>query len=298
MSLSLVAVAAAVCVAGAMSLLVWALIPEDSTRAQALPRLNRGFADGSNATDPDGRSRGPLASTGRLLTPRGLLHVLDRWHSRAGRPGSWPMDRVLAAKVVLLALGLVVGVVFATSGSWTPRAILAMVLTPLFLWFLPDLLLLNTGMKRRQQITEALPDTLDQLSIAVEAGLGFEAALNHVARNTSGPLSEEVIRTLQDMRVGVPRRDAYLDLGHRTDVPDLRRFVRAIIQAEQRGVSIARVLNVQASEMRLKRSQRAEETAMKIPVKVIFPLMFCIMPALLVVIVGPAVLSIMSTFSN
>lgn len=128
--------------------------------------------------------------------------------------------------------------------------------------------------------------------------MGFEGALNHVARNTSGPLAEEIIRTLQDMRVGVPRREAYLDLGHRTDVPDLRRFVRAIIQAEQRGVSVARVLNVQASEMRLKRSQRAEETAMKIPVKVIFPLMFCILPALLVVIAGPAVLSIMDAFSD
>lgn len=298
MDLSLVPVAAAVCVAAALSLLVWALAPSDSTRSRTLRTLNRGFADGATAADPDGRNRGPLARTGRLLTPGGLFNVLDRWHARAGRPASWPLDRVLAVKVVLLGLGLAVSLLVATSGSWTPRTVLAVVLTPPFLWFLPDLLLLNVGIKRRQQITEALPDTLDQLSIAVEAGLGFEGALNHVARNTSGPLAEEIIRTLQDMRVGVPRREAYLDLGHRTDVPDLKRFVRAIIQAEQRGVSVARVLNVQASEMRLKRSQRAEETAMKIPVKVIFPLMFCILPALLVVIAGPAVLSIMDAFSD
>lgn len=298
MELSFVPVAAALSVAVAASLLVWALAPSDSTRAQALSLVNRGFTDEADVADRERRSRGPLARFARRLTPAGLFTMLDRWHSRAGRPARWPLDRVLATKVVLLAVGLTLSALIVSAGALGPRSVIAMLLTPPFLWFVPDLLLLNAGSKRRQQITDALPDTLDQLSIAVEAGLGFEGALSHVARNTSGPLSEEIIRTLQDMRVGVPRREAYQDLGRRTDVQDLRRFVRALIQAEQQGVSIARVLNVQASEMRLKRSQRAEETAMKIPVKVIFPLMFCILPALFVVILGPAVINIMAAFSE
>ncbi|MDQ3358697.1 MAG: type II secretion system F family protein [Actinomycetota bacterium] len=116
----------------------------------------------------------------------------------------------------------------------------------------PEVLLYNTGQKRRQVIQQALPDILDQLSIAVEAGLGFEAALQQTARNSKGPLPEELTRTLQDIQVGQPRRVAYLALGARTPVQDLQRFVRAIVQADEHGVSIARVLSTQAREMRIK----------------------------------------------
>jgi tight adherence protein C len=207
------------------------------------------------------------------------------------------MDRVLVAKLVLLAFGLVVAFLQWVNAP-EPRSVLIGLIAVAFFWFVPDLLLLNRGMKRKQEITLKLPDTLDQLTIAVEAGLGFESALNHVARNSEGPLAEELVRTLQDMQVGVPRRVAYNDLGDRNDVPDLRRFTRAIVQAEQYGISVARVLETQAAEMRMKRKSRAEETAMKIPVKVIFPLLLCIMPALLVVVLGPAVINIISAFSG
>ncbi|MFC5041222.1 type II secretion system F family protein [Ornithinimicrobium kibberense] len=139
---------------------------------------------------------------------------------------------------------------------------------------------------------------LDQLSIAVEAGLGFEGALAHVARNTTGPLSDEVVRTLQDIQVGVPRKVAYQLLGERIELPELRRFLRAIIQAEEHGISVARVLSIQASEMRVTRRLRAEEKAMRIPVLVALPLFLCIFPALLVVVLGPAVINIIEAFTG
>ena len=125
------------------------------------------------------------------------------------------------------------------------------------------------------------------MTIAVEAGLGFESAMARAGRNGKGPLAEELVRTLQDIAVGQPRREAYLALADRTGVADLRRFIRAVVQADAYGVSIADVLRTQAQEMRLKRRQRAEEKAMQIPVKVIFPLILCILPTLFIVLLGP-----------
>jgi tight adherence protein C len=156
----------------------------------------------------------------------------------------------------------------------------------------PDLLLLSRGQERQQAIGLELADTLDQMTIAVEAGLGFESAIARVGRNGKGPLAEELVRTLQDIAVGQPRREAYLALAERTGVRDLRRFIRAVVQADQFGVSIADVLRTQSHEMRLKRRQRAEQKAMQIPVKVIFPLILCILPTLFIVLLGPVVLSV------
>ena len=135
------------------------------------------------------------------------------------------------------------------------------------------------------------------IAIAVEAGLGFDAAMARAGRNGTGPLAQELIRTLQEIQVGQLRRTAYESLALRTDVPDLRRFVRAIIQADAYGISVADVLRTQAAEMRMKRRQRAEEKAMQIPVKVIFPLMLCILPVLFIVLLGPAVMDIVAAFS-
>ena len=135
------------------------------------------------------------------------------------------------------------------------------------------------------------------MTIAVEAGLGFDAAMAKAGRNGKGPLAEELVRTLQDIQFGQSRRQAYESLAGRTDVVDLRRFVRAVIQADRYGVAIADVLRTQAAEMRMKRRQRAEEKAMQIPVKVIFPLMLCILPVLFIVLLGPAVMDIVAAFS-
>jgi tight adherence protein C len=169
---------------------------------------------------------------------------------------------------------------------------------PLVCYFLPELLLHSRGQERQQAIALELADTLDQMTIAVEAGLGFESAMARAGRNGTGPLAQELVRTLQDIAVGQPRREAYLALAERTGVPDLRRFIRAVVQADAYGISIADVLRTQAAEMRLKRRQRAEEKAMQIPVKVIFPLILCILPTLFIVLLGPAALDIVDAFSR
>lgn len=143
----------------------------------------------------------------------------------------------------------------------------------------------------------ALPNMLDQMLISVEAGVGFEVAMSKAADNSSGPLAEEFVRTLQDIQVGRSRRDAYLDLGERAGFPELRSFIRAVVQADQYGIAIANVLRTQAHEMRLKRRQRAEEHAMKIPVKILFPLITVILPALFIVVLGPSVINIIKLFS-
>jgi tight adherence protein C len=155
-------------------------------------------------------------------------------------------------------------------------------------YFAPDVVLIGRAQARQQIIQRELPDVLDQITVSVEAGLGFDAALAQAGRNGKGPLAEELARTMQDVAIGVPRLKALAGLLERTDVPDLRHFVLAVKQAEQYGVPIAQVLRVQSTDLREKRRQRAEEQAMKIPVKIVFPLVFCILPALFVVILGPA----------
>jgi len=158
--------------------------------------------------------------------------------------------------------------------------------------------LYQAAYNRSDRIRRELPDALDLLSISVEAGLGFDAALSQVARNTQGPLADEFFRVLQEMQIGTGRSDAMRALGERTNVTELRGFVTAMVQADAFGIPIANVLRVQAREMRIKRSQRAEELAQKVPVKILFPLIFCILPALFIVILGPAAITIIDAFSG
>jgi len=159
-------------------------------------------------------------------------------------------------------------------------------------------MLYQLAYERSQRIQRELPDALDMLVISVESGLGFDAALSQVARNTEGPLAEEFFRALQEMQLGTGRSDALRALADRTDVGDLRGFVTAMVQADAFGIPIANVLRIQAREMRIRRSQRAEESAQKVPVKILFPLIFCILPALFIVILGPAAIQIMTAFSG
>lgn len=289
---------AVACVALAVPLLAWSFTARpDAVRRQAVHNLNRSLGT------PSGVDTGPVVEGGRVvalarrLTPSGLVRTLDGLLARAGRPAAWPLERVLVSKLVLVVAvaGLSVLLVGTTPGL--RMGALAVFSTGLA-WVVPELLLHSQGQKRRKAVELALPDTLDQLTIAVEAGLGFEAAMAHVARNSKGPLPEELVRTLQDIQVGQPRRTAYLALAERTGALDLKRFVRAIVQADQHGVSIARVLATQAEEMRLKRRQRAEEKAMQIPVKVVFPLILFILPVLFIVVLGPAALNIIEAFSE
>jgi tight adherence protein C len=146
--------------------------------------------------------------------------------------------------------------------------------------------------RRQDAIRRALPDMLDMLTISVQAGLGFDTALAKLVRTTSGPLPQEFSRMLREVQAGVTRRDAFRHLGERTDVTELDNFIVAMVQADVFGVSISGILRTQASELRKKRRATAEERAQKAPVKMVFPIMLCILPATLLVVIGPAVIEI------
>jgi tight adherence protein C len=207
------------------------------------------------------------------------------------------VPKLVASKLVLVAVAGALGLLVITARGTTLNVLLVVVVT-VVAYFVPELLLYSRGQERQEAISLELADTLDQMTIAVEAGLGFESAMARAGKNGKGPLAEELVRTLQDIAVGQPRREAYLALADRTGVPDLRRFIGAVVQADAYGVSIADVLRTQAQEMRLKRRQRAEEKAMQIPVKVIFPLILCILPTLFIVLLGPAVIDMIAAFSG
>jgi tight adherence protein C len=152
---------------------------------------------------------------------------------------------------------------------------------------------LKSAVRSRQRlVVKALPDALDMVTTCVEAGLGLDAALGRVADQMKGPLAAELSQTLREIAMGRLRREALSELGERTGVQELISFVNAVIQAEQLGVSVAQVLKVQSDQMRMRRRQRAEQLAHEAPVKMVFPLVLCIFPAFMLVILGPAVISI------
>lgn len=235
----------------------------------------------------------------RRFTPAGATDAIRRKLIQAGSPFGWDADRVLVAKVAGLAGGAVVGLLFLAifSFAW-PLRVLAFVLISLFGYWLPNIILTNAVQRRQTEVRNALPDSIDLLTICVEAGLGFDAAMAHVSKNTTGPLADEFYRTLQEVQLGRSRNEAMRNLADRTNVPELRAFVLAMVQADVFGVSVADVLRVQAKDMRVKRRQMAEERAMKVPIKVLFPVLFCIFPALFVVILGPAIMRITEVFAK
>jgi tight adherence protein C len=159
-------------------------------------------------------------------------------------------------------------------------------------FFLPDVLLYNSGQKRQAKIQMLLPDAIDMLTICVEAGMGFDAAMIQVARNTDGPLAAEFARSLQEMQIGKSRSQALRAMVDRTSVPELRTFVSSVVQGSELGIPVAQVLREQAKEMRVRRRQRAEGRAQQVPVKITFPLILCLFPALLIIVVGPGVIEI------
>ncbi|MHA7289875.1 type II secretion system F family protein [Arthrobacter sp. MDT3-24] len=278
------------------SFMVWSFVSVDRRGFAAVQsNLGRGLRVAEGRDSPvDTKSTMAL---GTRLTPKGYVAWLDKLLARAGRPTNLPLERLLIAKPALALVVGVLGILLILRSPAGTTVLMALALT-LLAYFVPDILIHGRGAKRQSAIELELPNTLDQMLISVEAGLGFETAMTRAGQNGKGPLAEELVRTLQDMQVGRSRRDAYLAMATRTDVPDLRSFVRAVVQADIYGIAIANVLRTQAKQMRVKRRQRAEEKAMKLPVKVLFPLMFCILPVLFIVIIGPAVINVMNNFSS
>jgi tight adherence protein C len=215
------------------------------------------------------------------------VESIQRKLALAGNPYRWtPADYLGIKAFAALVLG---GVLFflMTIGGQTGYAFLFGGIGLAFGWFGPELILRSKTRARQKQIQRALPDALDLLVISVEAGLGFDAAIQRLVDKRDDALATEFARVLAEMRVGRSRRDALKDMVQRTQVPDLNNFVGAILQAEQLGVSVTKVLTVQAEQMRVTRRQRAEEKAAQLQLKLIFPLAIFIFPALCVVIMGP-----------
>jgi len=209
--------------------------------------------------------------------------------NEAGQPRGMDADGFLAVKVLGLAAGFGLAIPLAIVGSGSFGARLAMgILLSAGGFFAPDVWLSRTIAARRTRIRQDLPDFLDLLTVSVEAGLGFDSALSRVAGNSRGALAEEFGRVLKEVQLGSSRKKAFKSLMKRVEVDDMRSFGLAVLQADTFGVSVGKALREQAKEMRSRRATRAEETAMKAPVKIVFPLVLCIMPALFIVILGPA----------
>jgi tight adherence protein C len=234
-----------------------------------------------------GRFQQRRARTAAAPQPEQGAEAIRRKLALAGNPYHWTPADYLGTKAFA---GLVLGgaLFFLLSiGGQAGYAIPFGGFGALFGWFAPDLLLRSRTRTRQQQIQRSLPDALDLLVISVEAGLGFDTAIQRLVDKRSDALALEFARVLAEMRVGRARRDALKDMSLRTQVPDLNNFVGAILQAEQLGVSVTKVLSIQAEQMRVLRRQRAEEKAAQLQLKMIFPLAIFIFPALCVVILGP-----------
>jgi tight adherence protein C len=233
----------------------------------------------------------------RFASPQKVSRTEKRL-SMAGNPGDLRTIDFLGLKFVVAAiLALIFFVVGLLTGSAAFGFVAALALGGLGFFF-PEIWLSRRIKKRQKQVLLAVPDTLDLLTISVRAGLSFDGALAKVVEKVKGPLSEEFRRALAEVRVGKARRDALRDIVGRTDVPALSNFIGAIVQAEQLGVPIAKVLQVQSEQLRIERRQRAEEAAAKAPIKMLFPLVGCIFPSMFIVILGPAVILIALNMST
>lgn len=235
------------------------------------------------------------------FTPQSIIEDTRRRLELAGNPAFLGL-RLGAAEFFVLQL-------LAGLGLFGLAYVLLLRAPPLQHWgfslalgglgfYYPRLWLNQQIARRKKEILKTLPDALDLLVICVEAGLGFDAAMQRVAERWNNELGKAFARVLQEIALGRSRKDALRDMAARVDLPEMTTFVAAIIQAEQLGVSIAKVLHIQADQMRLRRRQRAEELARQAPVKMLFPLVFLIFPALFVVLLGPALLIVIKQFGG
>jgi tight adherence protein C len=247
------------------------------------------------------RTLRPLAAalSGRMsrVASSSFQEKAEKRLALAGNPGNLRVADWLGIKAVAAVIGGILFIfLFGVVGLMGLPPVLRILMGAIGLMFgytIPEFWLGGRVKKRQHLILLQIPDALDLLTISVRAGLGFDAALGKVVEKLEGPLTEEFRRALAEVRVGKPRREALRDIVPRTEVPPLTNFIGAIIQAEQLGVSISKVLQVQSEQLRIERRQRAEEMAAKAPIKMLFPLVGCIFPSLFIIILGPAIILIM-----
>jgi tight adherence protein C len=232
-----------------------------------------------------------LSTLVQRITSPAQTNRTERKLAMAGNPGGLRTSEFLGLKAVvaIITFALVFLLLGVLSGQLVQGLLFGLALGALG-FFAPEFWLNRRIRARQRAILLSIPDTLDLLTISVRAGLGFDAALGKVVEKETGPLSDEFRRALAEIRVGKSRREALRDIVPRTEVPALTNFIGAIIQAEQLGVSISKVLQVQSEQLRIERRQRAEEMAAQAPIKMLFPLVGCIFPSLFIVILGPAII--------
>jgi tight adherence protein C len=234
----------------------------------------------------------------RRVTPIDARDRIDKKLLLAGSPVGWDAERVLAFKIIGAVSGFILSLVIFQLIALSPFVQIVATALLTFVGFIaPDSVLNSKVEERKKEILKTLSDTLDLLTISVEAGLSLNAAIAMVVRNVPGVLSAEFARMLQEIQLGVPRSDAFRHLSERTDVEELNAFALAMVQADVFGVSIASVLRTQAAQLRIKRRQAIEAKAAQTPVKIVFPLILCVLPALFVVIVGPGAIQIVNSFT-
>lgn len=235
-----------------------------------------------------------LANITKRVTPARKKEGLEKALVLAGSPGNLSANEFQALHYALAILLGIVGFIFASISKSELVMKFFFTLGGVFFGYVLVKMYLQIRTKNRQEeISRELPDVLDLLNVSVEAGLGFDAALQRVVQKTSGPISKEFSKTLQEIKMGKQRREALKDLALRTGVNDLNTFISAVIQADQLGVSIGNVLRIQSEQMRLLRRQRVEEKAMKAPIKMLLPMVLFIFPTIFIVLLGPAVIQMM-----
>ena len=229
------------------------------------------------------------------LSPSGTTQRLSHLLDLAGNPAGMTAEKLLGYKGAGLLVGGLVGILY---GGLSLRGVMFGAAGAAAGFLMPDLLVYNIGAKRQEVLRRGLADALDMLTVCVEAGQGFDSALMHVARSVEGPVAGEFARVLAEIQIGKSRGDAFSSLSARTKVTEIRTFVTALVQADRLGLPIGSVLREQSVQMRLIRRQRAEEQAQKVPVKILFPMLLFIFPALFIVVIGPGAIRVIDVFSK
>ena len=269
----------------------------------------RGLEMIEESVSPQDVARSELSASDRLIipfytrmkrlalrfSPSGTSARLSRLLDLAGNPENLTLERLLGFKGAGLLLGGFLGLFY---GGVSLKGFLFGALGATGGFLLPDLLVMNIGTKRQEVLRRGLADALDMLTVCVEAGQGFDGAILQVARSVEGPVAGEFARVLAEIQIGKSRGAAFSSLATRTKVPEIRTFVTALVQADRLGLPIGSVLREQSVQMRLIRRQRAEEKAAKVPVKILFPMLLCIFPALFIVIIGPGAIQMINAFSK
>lgn len=272
----------AAAVIGAIAMLWWGV-----TARPSAARTN--LFDGLGPVDDDAPDESPsllsrVGTTMRVALPRSMVDGLEVNLIQAGHPHGLDLPRILGLKLILSATTALL-LVIAGRPLWALFVAAAV-------FFLPDYWVLTERDKRQAEMEIRVADIVDQLTICVEAGLGFDAALARVATTTDGPLTDELRRTITDIQIGVPRSQALRMFADRAQIAEVRQLVTALLQAQKHGVPIGETLRLQSAEMRLKRKQRTEEMAAKLTVKLLFPIVICFLPVFMIITAGPAFLSL------